>query len=421
MIFFYRILTFFLFPLFVLITILRIYFNKEDKIRFKEKISIDESFLPNNKKIIWIHAASIGETNSVFPLISRLIKNDDNIFILLTSTTLSSSKLIEKKKYNKNNFQHRFFPLDINFLVKKFLNHWKPELVIFVDSEIWPNYLIEISQRKIPLVLLNGRITMKTFKRWKFLSYLSLKLFSLYNLCLSSSKESENNLKSLGATNVKFIGNLKFCTNVNSEKKYSELKSIFNSYKIWCAASTHPEEEEMILKTHNLIKKKGIKVVTIIIPRHINRSKEIDDICNVFKTKSQIIDRFEDISKDSEILIINSIGEMINYFYNCESIFMGKSLSKKLIKVGGQNPIEPAKCGCKIYHGPYISNFKEIYEFLKNKKIAHEVKSEIELSQNLIRDFNNKIEINKKNIDALNQYGENILDLTTKEVLELSK
>ncbi len=421
MIFFYRILTFFLFPLFVLITILRIYFNKEDKIRFKEKISIDDSFFPNNKKIIWIHAASIGETNSVFPLISRLIKNDDNIFILLTSTTLSSSKLIEKKKYNKNNFQHRFFPLDINFLVKKFLNHWKPELVIFVDSEIWPNYLIEISQRKIPLVLLNGRITMKTFKRWKFLSYLSLKLFSLYSLCLSSSKESENNLKSLGATNVKFIGNLKFCTNVNSEKKYSELKSIFNSYKIWCAASTHPEEEEMILKTHNLIKKKGIKVVTIIIPRHINRSKEIDDICNVFKTKSQIIDRFEDISKDSEILIINSIGEMINYFYNCESIFMGKSLSKKLIKVGGQNPIEPAKCGCKIYHGPYISNFKEIYEFLKNKKIAHEIKSEIELSQNLIRDFNNKIEINKKNIDELNQYGENILDLTTKEVLELSK
>ena len=98
MIFFYRILTFFLFPLFVLITILRIYFNKEDKLRFKEKISIDESFFPNNKKIIWIHAASIGETNSVFPLISRLIKNDDNIFILLTSTTLSSSKLIEKKK-----------------------------------------------------------------------------------------------------------------------------------------------------------------------------------------------------------------------------------------------------------------------------------------------------------------------------------
>ena len=344
MIFFYRILTFFLFPFLVLITFLRIYLNKEDKIRFTEKIFINESFFPSNKKIIWIHAASIGETNSVFPLISKLIESDDNIFVLLTSTTLSSSQLIEKKKYNKNNFQHRFFPLDINFLVKKFLNHWKPKIIIFVDSEIWPNYLIEISKRKIPLVLLNGRITMKTFKRWKFLSNLSLKLFSLYSLCLSSSKESENNLKALGATNVKYIGNLKFCANVISEKKYSELKSIFNSYKIWCAASTHPEEEEMILKTHNLIKKNGIKVVTIIIPRHINRSKEISDICKIFKAKSQIIDRFEDISKNSEILIINSMGEMINYFHNCESIFMGKSLSKKLIKVGGQNPIEPAKC-----------------------------------------------------------------------------
>ncbi len=421
MIFFYRILTFFLFPLFVLITFLRIYFNKEDKIRFKEKILINESFFPKNKKVIWIHAASIGETNSVLPLISKLIKSDDNIFILLTSTTLSSSQLIERKKFNKSNFQHRFFPLDINFLVKKFLNHWQPEIVIFVDSEIWPNYLLEVSKRKIPLALLNGRITMKTLKRWKFLSYLSSKLFGLYDLCLSSSKESENNLKSLGATNVKFIGNLKFCTNVSSEKKYGQLKSIFNSHKIWCAASTHPQEEEMILKTHNLIKKKGIKIVTIIIPRHINRSKEISDICNVFKVKSQIIDKFEDISKDSEILIINSIGEMINYFHNCESIFMGKSLSKKLIKVGGQNPIEPAKCGCKIYHGPYIYNFKEIYEFLKNKKIANEVNSEVDLSENLIRDFNNKINVNKKNIDELNQYGEKILDLTTKEVLELRK
>ena len=174
------------------------------------------------------------------------------------------------------------------------------------------------------------------------------------------------------------------------KKKYIDLKSIFNKHNIWCAASTHPDEEEIILKTHILLKQKGIKIITIIIPRHINRSKEINKISNNFNIKSQIINKFEDISKDSEILIINSIGEMINYFQNCKSIFMGKSLSKKLIKVGGQNPIEPAKCGCKIYHGPYISNFKEIYKFLKEKKIAYEIINEIDLSQNLIKDFNNK-------------------------------
>tara|TARA_B100000575_G_scaffold244388_1_gene208514 strand:- start:203 stop:538 length:336 start_codon:yes stop_codon:yes gene_type:complete len=111
---------------------------------------------------------------------------------------------------------------------------------------------------------------------------------------------------------------------------------------------------------------------------------------------------------------------MIDYFHNCESIFMGKSLSKKLIKVGGQNPIEPAKCGCKIYHGPYISNFKEIYDFLKEKKIAYEVIDEIDLSRNLIKDFNNK-DANKRNIDEINYHGDQILDLTTKEIFKLSK
>ena len=148
MIFFYRILTFLLFPVFVAVIFLRKYFNKEDPIRFKEKININESFFPKNKKIIWIHAASIGETNSAFPLIDKLIKNDEKIFILLTSTTLSSSQIVYKKKLDKNRFQHRFFPLDVQFLVEKFLNHWKPELVIFIDSEIWPNFLMEISKKK---------------------------------------------------------------------------------------------------------------------------------------------------------------------------------------------------------------------------------------------------------------------------------
>ena len=236
----------------LIIIYLRRFTNKEDGTRFEEKISIKKMDFPKNKRVFWIHAASIGETNSVFPLISKLVKDNDNIFILLTSTTLSASQLIERQKFNKNNIQHRFLPLDVKFLVNKFINHWEPEIVIFVDSEVWPNYLLEISKRKIPLVLLNGRITMKTFKRWKLVSRLSLKLFSLYDLCLSSSKESEKNLKSLGAKNVKFFGNLKFCANINSQKKSIDLKSIFIKHNIWCAASTHPDEEEVIFKTHIL-------------------------------------------------------------------------------------------------------------------------------------------------------------------------
>ena len=277
---------------------------------------------------------------------------------------------------------------------------------------------MEISKRKIPLILLNGRITVKTFNRWKKIPKLSKKLFNLYDLCLSSSFESEKNLKSLGAKNVKFIGNLKYCSTVTYEKN-NNLQSLFNNFNIWCAASTHPGEEEIILKTHTLLKKKITNLITIIIPRHINRSKKIYEICNNLRLNSQVVGEFQSISDPAEILIINSMGEMTKYFYNCKSIFMGKSFSKKLIKVGGQNPIEPAKCGCKIYHGPYVSNFKEIYEFLNKKKITYGVNNEFELSENLLKDFNDHNNLNKKNMEELNNYGQNILALTIKEVLKL--
>ncbi len=418
MIFFYRILTFLLFPLFLIITYSRRFTNKEDKLRFKEKISVSKTYFPKDKKIIWIHAASIGETKSVIPLIKEIINKNKEIFILLTSTTLSSSKLIEKENINQNNFIHRFFPIDISFLVKKFLNHWKPKIIIFIDSEIWPNYLLEISKRKIPLLLLNGRITMKTFKRWKMLPQFSKKLFGLYDLCLPASSESEKNLRILGAKNVKFLGNLKFCSTVKNDINNENLKTIFKDSFIWCAASTHPGEEKIILKTHSLLKKENLNLLTIIIPRHIIRSKEIYEKCISLNFKSQIVDKYENISNDSEILIINSIGEMTKYFYNCKSIFMGKSFLKKLENVGGQNPIEPAKCGCKIYHGPYVSNFKEIYSFLNKREIAHEVNNENELFEKLLNDFKNNNTTNKKNIEELNNYGKEILTLTTQEVLK---
>tara|TARA_A100001011_G_scaffold398706_1_gene504107 strand:- start:2266 stop:3537 length:1272 start_codon:yes stop_codon:yes gene_type:complete len=415
----YRILTFILFPVFLIVIYLRRFINKEDKTRYKEKISIKKNYYSKGKTIIWMHAASIGEVNSIISLIEEIIKKDKHIFILLTSTTLSSSQLIKTKKLDQENFLHLFFTIDVQFLVKKFLNEWKPKLVIFVDSEIWPNYLYEISKRNIPMMLLNGRITIKTYNRWKIFPKLSKKIFELYNLCLCSSLESEKNLRSLGAKNVKFIGNLKFSTRIESKAQRKDLQLLKDNCYIWTAASTHPGEEEIILKTHCILKKKDINLITIIIPRHISRSKEIYSLCKNFNLKAQIVDKYNDISKESEILIINSIGEMTEYFFGCKSIFMGKSLSKKLVKVGGQNPIEPAKCGCKIYHGPYVSNFEEIYNFLNKKKIAYEVSNELDLSENLIKDFKGTLDFNKEKISELNEYGEKILSLTYKEIFKL--
>ena len=194
-----------------------------------------------------------------------------------------------------------------------------------------------------------------------------------------------------------------------------------NNNLIWCAASTHPGEEEIILNTHIKIKEKSKKVVTIIIPRHISRSDEIFTLCKKFNLNGKIINSFSEINNKNEVYIVNSIGEMTKYFYNCKSIFVGKSLSKKLIKVGGQNPLEPAKCGCKIYHGPFVSNFKEIYDFLRNKNISQLVTDEVNLSEYLLKDFSDKTINLKKNILELDEYGNKILSLTTKEVLSFIK
>ena len=158
MLFIYRLLTFILFPIFIILMFLRSFFKKEDRKRFKEKIftssfSCDRDF---NKKLYWFHAASIGELNSIIPLIKKL--NNKNIEFLITTVTLSSSLIVKKKLYKYKNIKHRFFPLDAKHLVKSFLKSWNPNLICFIDSEIWPNFISEINKRKIPLALINGRI-----------------------------------------------------------------------------------------------------------------------------------------------------------------------------------------------------------------------------------------------------------------------
>ncbi len=423
MIFFYQLLSLILFPILILLIFIRKIFGKEDRVRFKEKFStgIDNNFnLTRHKKVIWFHAASIGEVNSVFPFIKNILEEKDDIFILLTSTSLSSSQLI-KNKIKFKNFKHRFFLLDIKFLVKKFLDYWRPQLVIFVDSEVWPTHMLEIKKRKIPLILLNGRITNKTFKRWKIMPKTSKIIFELYDLCLASSAESQDNLKNLGAQNVKFFGNIKFCAEIKNKKNINQKIQSIKNKNIWSAASTHAGEEVFILKTHLELKKKYNNILTLIIPRHIERSNEIFSQGKNFNLNIEILEDIVDVKKDTEVLVIKSFGNMINFFNFSKSVFMGKSLIEKLRQVGGQNPIEPAKCGCKIYHGPFVANFKEIYNFLKGKKIAYEVNNEVDLSQNLIKDFEKERILDEKNILELDLYGKEILLISKREIFKLAQ
>ena len=387
----YRVFTNLLYPIFIIIIFFRMLLRKEDNKRYKEKIFYNyfNAKIKSQSNLIWFQAASIGEFKSILPILESLNRQYNNLEFLITTTTLSSSYLAKKELKKFHNAQHRFFPIDVRFLISKFLSVWKPKAIFFVDSEIWPNLILEAKRKKIPLILINARITSKTFKRWMTIPKVAKKIFNCFNLCLASSKETERHLKELNANNISFSGNLKLIGELSKNMLSSSNIDVLKKNKFWLAASTHKGEEGFCIYTHLYLKKKYKNVKTIIVPRHIDRANKIKKLCESYKLTTQVLNLDETISDSSEIIIINSFG-VLSGFYKCiKSVFIGKSLLKKLENVGGQNPVDAAKAGCKIYHGPYVYNFKEIYDILEKYNISKVVKNSAALSEFLIKDFDN--------------------------------
>ena len=402
MILLYRILISISYPLLIILTYTRKFFGKEDNIRFKEKIFISNFNIERkaNSKLIWFHAASIGEFNSILPIIHELDKNNSGLEFLITTITLSSSNLAKQEFKNMKNVHHRFFPFDVKFLMKKFLSKWKPSRIFLVDSEIWPNLILTAKEKNIPIALINARITKKTFNKWNIFNNSAKKIFSTFDLCLVSNKETEIFLKKLQSKNISYNGNIKLISNFDESKITNLNKNFLLTRRFWVAASTHQGEDIFCLKVHEKIKEKYKDIVTIIAPRHINKAKKIANRSKNLNFKTQLLEKDDVILDDVEVVIINSFGVLQNYFKYAKSVFIGKSTIKTLSDVGGQNPIDAAKLGCKIYHGPYIYNFNEIYELLKKKDIAHLVETCDELSINLINDLKsplkNQVEISEQ-------------------------
>tara|TARA_E500000178_G_scaffold341055_1_gene384516 strand:+ start:2376 stop:3659 length:1284 start_codon:yes stop_codon:yes gene_type:complete len=418
MILFYRVLTQLIYPFLFILIYLRVYLNKEHPYRYKEKILVSHFNVnrSKDKNLIWFHAASIGELKSILPIIKKINTDKNNIEFLVTTTTLSSSKIAEIEFKKIKNISHRFFPYDIEFLISKFLKLWKPNFIFLVDSEIWPNLILNAKKNHIPIAILNARITLKSFKNWRRFPRTASKIFSSLDLCLTSSKESENFFKKLNVKNIKFNGNIKFINDIEEDEIKNENEKILNNSIFWIAASTHPGEEELCLKTHKQLKQKYKKILTIIAPRHIERSEKISALCENYKLSFQILNEKEIIKPGKEIIILNSFGILQNYFKFAKSVFIGKSTIKKLQEVGGQSPLEAVKLKCKIYHGPYVSNFKDIYEILEINKISRQITNHEELSAFLEIDLNPS---NKKNDNIsvpISNLSENILNGTMKEI-----
>ena len=414
MLLFYRIIINLLILFSPIIITIRLIKRKESFLRFKEKFCIFSK--PKIRgKLIWFHGASVGEVQSIVPLIEKLEKKKDIKQILVTSNTLSSSKIMEKISSKK--IIHQFFPIDTNILSRKFLNYWKPNLVFFIDSEIWPNMLKNLHEKKIPFGLLNGRITKKTFKRWMNFPNFSKKIFSQFSICLSSSYESMIYLKKLGSKKVKLLGNLKFSQSENEKLKFDiKLRKFIKSKKVWCASSTHKTEEEFCGVVHKKLKTKYKNLLTIIIPRHIERVKKIENELKNLGLKIHLHEPKSQIKDNTDIYIVNAYGKTKSFYNNCKNIFLGGSL----IKHGGQNPLEAARYGCNILHGPNIDNFKEIYNFLKIKKISKRINNQKDMVYSLNKCFS-KNSNTKKIQKKLNTIGQNILNKTYNEINFLIK
>ena len=291
-----------------------------------------------------------------------------------------------KKIYNA---YHRFFPLDVNFLIKKFLYLWKPYAIFLVDSEIWPNLISNSKELKIPLAIINARITKKTFIRWMCLEFMAKNIFKSFDICLTSNLETKKYLEKLHAKNIFYTGNIKLIGNIDKKVIHNPNKEILAKNRFWFAASTHKGEEEFCLKTHLILKKKYERIITVIAPRHIERINKIKKLCDKLNLKSQVLNKDDLILENKEIILINSFGVLSSFFKYAKSVFIGKSLIKKLEKVGGQNPIDAAKLGCKIYHGPFVYNFEEIYKTLKQYNISQKIENSDELAAHLLTDLIN--------------------------------
>ena len=410
MLFIYRFLINIIFLLSPIIILFRLFKKKENLYRVKEKFC----FFSKKRikgKLIWFHGASVGEIQSIVPILEKLEKEKNIKKVLITSNTLSSSKIISKLKFKK--IIHQFFPIDTNYLSSKFIEYWKPSAAYFIDSEIWPNTIINLKKRKIPITLINGRITLKTFNKWKLLPNFSKYIFGQVDKCLPASKQSKIFLEKLGVSNIKFLGNLKFSQSENEKLKIEKkLKRFIYSKKTWCASSTHYPEEKYCGLIHKKLKNKHNNLLTIIIPRHINRTKSIQNDLHELGLKTQTHEPYKKINKDVDIYIINSYGQTKSFFSSCKTVFLGGSL----ITHGGQNPLEATRYGCNILHGPSVENFKEIYEFLKKNKISTEIKNHnlaIKKLDKLLVKKNNSKNIKRK----LKIIGKKILQKTYKEII----
>ncbi len=330
--------------------------GKEDLARRNERLGHAERARPEGT-LIWVHGASVGECIAVLPLVSRLLTKPGR-HVLLTSGTVTSAKLMAERLPGPRAF-HQYVPLDAPDAVTRFLDHWRPDVALFVESELWPNLVMETHARGIPMALINARLSERSFRGWNRARNTAATLLSAFNLALAQDQTTADRLKKLGARDVRVAGSLKADAAVLpvDEPALAKFKVAVGTRPLILAASTHPREEEQVLDAAAIIRGQRAELLTIIVPRHPERGMAVEALARSRGFSAERRSTGVMPTRATAVYIADTLGELGLFYRAAPFVFLGGSL----IAHGGQNPHEPAQFGIAIVTGPHTENFGESF------------------------------------------------------------
>jgi 3-deoxy-D-manno-octulosonic-acid transferase len=353
----YRKLSFAMVPLAAVLIKRRLKLGKEDPTRVGERRGISDDVRPHGP-LVWIHGASVGEVLAAAALIEKL--RALNLRILLTSGTVTSAAIVAKRF--PPDVIHQYVPYDSPRYVARFLDHWHPSLALFIESDLWPNLILASAARRLPMVLINGRMSQRSFPRWRRVINTISALLGRFDVCLAQSQLDADRFAALGSRNVVTTGNLKLDVPAPpaDPAKLERLMSMTRGRPIVVAASTHPGEEEILIEAHKTLAGFFPRLLTVIVPRHADRGEAIARTIAASGLHPSLRSREELPTATTDIYLADTMGELGLFYRLAPIVFMGGSL----VEHGGQNPIEAVKLGASIVHGPHVFNFTDVYEAL---------------------------------------------------------
>ena len=364
----YRLLSAAAAPLASLLLARRLKRGKEQRARIAERRGAGRLARPRGP-LVWLHGASVGELASVLPLIERVRSRGASI--LVTSGTVTSARFAEQRL--PRDVIHQFVPLDVPRFVRRFLDHWRPNLALFVESDLWPNIIIETSRRGMPMILLNGRMSDRSYRRWRKFPNTIVNLLQRFELLLARTPGDAERFGALGAPRIVATGNLKLDVPPPPADggKLAALNTATTGRTVIAAASTHAGEEVIIIEAHRRLRETFPGLLTLIAPRHAERGAGVVEIARAAGLSAGLRSRGEMPTPSTDIYVADTMGELGLLYRLAPVVFIGGSL----VRHGGQNPIEAAKLGAAILHGPHVANFAELYAALDSAHGAEPVAS----------------------------------------------